>query len=217
MDATPTTTLALVLTALACGCGARARDVARVTTTSSAEEGRTRSASSRTIDNAGFVDNAGRTSTETARTDLSGMRATEVGSERVTGTPGTGAPVPPFDPTGPGARATEGEGAGASRSQRGTSGPPASGAPPETVVGRVAQARCDQATTCGRSTSTEACMMPERPKARADVERAACPNGIDTVQLGLCLASIRQLDCGARAGALDDVEACRASALCAPR
>ncbi|MBX3262609.1 MAG: hypothetical protein KIS78_15815 [Labilithrix sp.] len=53
-----------------------------------------RTSSPRTVDAAGFVDNGGRTSNESARTEMSGMRATETGAERPTGTPGVGLPIP---------------------------------------------------------------------------------------------------------------------------
>lgn len=214
------------------GCGAGAREVGRATTTSSAEEGRRRPAASRTIDNAGFVDNAGRTSTETARTEMSGMRASETGSERPTGTPSSGATVPAIGATGAGA--TGGEGAGAASSIRGAGSVTTSGAPDETVVARITRARCDHETTCGRVAparggaaaprgaepphgSQDACMMHERSRTHEDLSRASCANGFDAVQLANCLTAIRQLDCGARATALEDVQACQSSALCAPR
>ena len=78
------------------GCSGTAQ-VARVATTSSAADAQSRPAASRTVDSAGFVDNGGRPSSETARTQMSGMRATEGGGDRPTGTPGAGIPVPPLD------------------------------------------------------------------------------------------------------------------------
>lgn len=226
--------LLVIVGASALGCGAGTREVGRATTTSSAEEGRRRPAASRTIDNAGFVDNAGRTTSETARTQMSGMRASEVGSERPTGTPASGATIPTVG-AGSGGGAADGEGAGAASSVR-AAGPAVttSGAPDETVVARVTRARCDHETTCGRvapargnaalprgaeppHASQDACMMHERARTHDDMARAACANGFDAVQLANCLTAIRHLDCGARATALDDVQACQSSALCAPR
>jgi hypothetical protein len=177
------------------GCGARARDVARATTTSSMAEAGSRPASSRTIDDSGYVDNGGRPSSETARTEMSGMRASELGSERPTGTPGTGAGIPPRTPA---ARARS------------------SDELTRTVIARIASARCDRETTCGRSgAGRDTCMMHARPRVQADVDRADCAQGFETVQLGACLTALRQLDCGKVAVALDDVQACRATALCA--
>src|SRR5688500_17650196 len=61
-----------------------------------------------TLHSTGFVDNAGRTSEQTNRTEASGMRATETGSERPTGTAGSGLPLP----IGPSAQGDQvGEGA----------------------------------------------------------------------------------------------------------
>lgn len=85
----------LAVLALA-GCASSQR-AARVATTASVEEAQARPTSSRTVDDAGFVDNAGRPSSETARTQMSGMRATEGGGERPTGTAGAGIPVPLLD------------------------------------------------------------------------------------------------------------------------
>lgn len=83
-----------MLALVACGGTQKA---ARLATSASVEDAQARPAASRTVDDAGFVDNAGRPSSETARTQMSGMRATEGGGERPTGTPGAGAPVPLLD------------------------------------------------------------------------------------------------------------------------
>lgn len=168
------------------------------------------------------------------------MRASELGSERPTGTPASGAMVPPIDPNGPGAGVTQGEGAGAASTVRGPREITPSGAPEESAVARIARARCDQATACGHVASSaeggakappsagptreapthasqEACMTHEPPRAQQDIADAGCTNGVDGVQLGICLTAIRQADCRSRPLALDDIQACRASALCAPR
>src|SRR4051812_42051423 len=68
-------------------------DVGRgaVTTLTSGETNPSPPPQSRTVDNSGWVDPGGRTSDET-RPETSGMRATELGADRPTGT-NTGVPV----------------------------------------------------------------------------------------------------------------------------
>src|SRR5262245_57419562 len=81
---------AVVLIGAASSCNrSTVGEVASATTTTAAS-----SKSSRTLYNVGWVDNAGRTSEITTRSEMSGMRATEVGSEKPTGTPGSGTPLP---------------------------------------------------------------------------------------------------------------------------
>src|SRR5687768_906628 len=90
----------LVLTiAGAAACEKDARDRAGSTITYSARQPRPdqRPPPTRTLHSTGFVDNAGRTSEQTSRGEASGMRATETGSERPTGTAGSGLPLP-LDP-----------------------------------------------------------------------------------------------------------------------
>jgi hypothetical protein len=174
----------------------------------------------RTIDNTGFVDNGGRTSDETNRTVASGMRATETGSERPTGTPGSGLPLP-IEPSPP--PAAIGEGAGAAQSVRGAEGPPRGGVPiAESAVSRITRARCDLATSCdhvgeGKPYRTAVdCMMQERQRTMDEIDGAACPNGIDAVQLANCLADVRRQACTAPSSNLDALVGCQSSALCAP-
>lgn len=208
------------------------------TTTSSASTTRPdrRVPQSRTIDNAGFVDNAGRTSEQTNRTESSGMRATETGSERPTGT-ASGLPLP-AEPTG--ARGVSegerenagGEGPGtaprvpgapaAPAAPRAETGPVATGGPPTEAIGRLARARCDHATACndvgtGRAWgSQESCVVEQRDQARADVASLGCRRGVDRTQLATCLISIRLQGCDARGVGLDEVPECRTTALCVP-
>src|SRR4051794_24995803 len=86
----------LAVAAIATACGPS--DAIRLSQTSTTSVSVPRPAASgittRTIDNAGFVDNAGHTTDEVIRSQMSGMRVTELGSERITGTPGSGAPIP---------------------------------------------------------------------------------------------------------------------------
>ena len=174
----------------------------------------------RTIDNAGFVDNGGRTSDETSRSQMSGMRATEAGGERPTGTPGSGTPWP-FQSTA--APANVGEGAGAASSVRGTDAVPSSGGPVSEAVHRLARARCNRETTCNRVgrdrawASQESCVVHERERVAGEAESELdCPRGVDSVQLGTCLNAVRAQACDDQRGDLAVLPECAASALCAP-
>jgi len=214
--------LGIAALSAAAGC-TRGGDLGRGarTTTTSARTPRPDAtvASTRTIDNAGFVDNGGRTSDMTSRSELSGMRATESGSERPTGTPGSGFPLPLDVKT---QSRQVGEGAGAASSVRGTDARPTSGSPVDEAVGRIARARCDRETTCerigrGRAFPTQdACMTEHRTMARQETTQASCARGIDSTQLASCLQALRSQACNAGASELDNVPACRVSALCAP-
>lgn len=170
---------------------------------------------SRTADSTGFVDNAGRTSDQHGRSETSGMRATETGSERPTGTPASGTPIP-IDPPSHGAQV--GEGAGALGGEDATG----SGAPGDTVVGRIARARCDRETACDRVgegkpfATGEQCMASVRGRSRADVVAAQCSRGFDSTQVASCLTSIRQVACDARLDAIENVPHCQSSGLCVP-
>ena len=173
----------------------------------------------RTIDNAGFVDNGGRTSDETSRSEMSGMRATEAGGERPTGTPGSGTPWPYQSSA---AARPIGEGAGAASSESGTTKVPSSGGPVSEAVGRLARARCDRETTCNRIgrgrawASQESCVAHQREEVGVAMSALACPHGVDNVQLGTCLTALRSLACDDRRGDLAVLPECGANALCAP-
>lgn len=209
----------LVLAVVACGvaaCEKDTRDRAGSTITYSARQPRPdqRPVPRQTVDSAGFVDNAGRTSEQTNRTESSGMRATETGSERPTGTPGSGLPLP--EATGHDEQI--GEGAGSLGGEDATG----SGAPGDMLVGRVAQARCDREVACDRVgekkafATTEHCMSTLRERSRADVVAAQCARGFDNTQVGICLTSIRQYRCESALGAVDVIAQCQRSALCVP-
>ncbi|MDB4934003.1 MAG: hypothetical protein JWP87_975 [Labilithrix sp.] len=210
--------LVTALAVAACQRGDAARPASTTTTSAGIPAPQATGTTSRTIDNAGFVDNGGRTSDMLTRTEASGMRATEAGSERPTGTPGSGAPIP-IGPTPP---PNIGEGAGAASSVRGTSGPHPSGGPPVEALARFARARCDRETVCNRvgpgaSFSTqEACLSEQRERIRSDVDALACPRGIDILQLGTCLTAIRLQSCDDRRVDVEALPDCAASALCAP-
>jgi hypothetical protein len=172
----------------------------------------------RTTDSTGFVDNAGRPSEQRARTETSGMRATETGSEHPTGTPGSGWPLPGrLDP--PSAR---GEGAGAAQTARGNTGPRPAGGPEHLAISRLARALCDHEAVCGRigggraHESEDVCMMHERVPAREHVLGASCPQGLDQVQLGVCLVAVRNASCDADLRRPETLPECATNALCAP-
>ena len=142
------------------------------------------------------------------------MRATETGSERPTGTAGSGLPLP-LDPSTH--EEQIGEGAGSLGGEDGAG----SGAPGDMLVGRIAQARCDREVACDRIgdgkafATSEQCTASVRNRSRADVVAAQCKRGFDNTQVGLCLTSIRHFRCDAGLGAIDAIAQCQRSALCA--
>ncbi|MBX3204287.1 MAG: hypothetical protein KF764_04425 [Labilithrix sp.] len=175
-----------------------------------------RSSSSRTVDAAGFVDNGGRTSNETARTEMSGMRATETGAERLTGTPGVGLPLP-IEPAIPPRPAGER-----------TRPPPPSdsataGAPTEAVVAGAAQALCERERACGRVgtgalwASANKCLVAMRPLARSDLARTGCPDSFAPTPVASCLSAIRGAACDQRVDGLGALEECEARSICIER
>lgn len=204
--------------ATACDRGAQGRDVRTALTSANTPPPASTAVSSRTIDNAGFVDNGGRTSDMTGRSEMSGMRGTEAGSERPTGTPGSGLPLQIPSKT---ARTGIGEGAGAATSETGSSTPSAGG-PPSEAVARLARARCDRETSCNRvgpgraSATQDSCVAKQRERVGAAVSAMSCPHGIDNVQLGTCLNALRGQACTDRRGDLGVLPECVTNALCAP-
>jgi len=141
-----------------------------------------------TTDNGGFIDNGGRASGDEAnRPETAGMRSSELGMERPTGTPGAGFPLP-IEPSPP--RAVSGEGAGSATSETGYVGPQPSGGPEVEAMPRIARARCDHDTVCNRVgrgrlwESQDACVREQREVARDELAAAACPRGLDQTQLG---------------------------------
>lgn len=218
-----TAALALVAAVLACVPPGRVdRDATKsATDLSTLPAPATTGVPSRTVDSTGFVDNAGRTSDMTARTELSGMRATEVGSVFPTGTPGSGAPLP-IEPRPEAPRV--GEGAGAGDSIRGTEQDVTiSGIPWLAAVPGLARARCDREVVCGRVgadevfESADACVMAARAAVRDELFDAECPEGIDRVQLAICLNAVRRAPCDASLDAPAIATECSRTALCMPR
>jgi hypothetical protein len=115
-----------------------------------------------------------------------------------------------------------GEGAGAASSVRGTSTIPSTGGPVSEAVARLARARCDRETSCNRIgrgrawASEDACVAHERERLAPAATALGCPRGVDGVQLGICLNTIRGQACDDRRGDLAVLPECAESALCAP-
>ena len=179
-----------------------------------------------TIDNTGFIDNGGRSSDMTTRSEMSGMRATEAGGERPTGTPGSGLPlpIPPSEPPRSLQEALE-EGTrsptDSPRGSRRSTSAPESGLSPENAY-RVARARCDRETACsrvgaGRTWATQdSCVTDQRERVGADFASLSCPRGLAPMELGACLNAVRVRPCTGGAGAeLEEVSECLPSAICA--
>ena len=208
--------LGVVVAGGVAACEKDNRDRAGSTITYSARQPRPdqRPVPTQTLHSTGFVDNAGRTSEQTNRTETSGMRATETGSERTTGTPGSGLPLPEAK----GHEPQVGEGAGSLGGEDATG----SGAPGDMLVGRIAQARCDREVACDRVgqkktfATSEQCTSTLRERSRADVVAARCARGFDNTQVGICLTSIRQYRCESTLEAVDVISQCQSSALCVP-
>lgn len=202
------------LAAFACSKSAAERPVSTITYSARLPRPDTTATSKRTVDSTGWVDNAGRTSEQNTRSEMSGMRATEIGGERPTGTPGSGTPIIPVKKR---PRAPVAENAAA----LGNEGAAGNGAPGDTVVARVARARCDRETACDRVGSgkefgtSEHCMSSLRETARADVVEAGCLRGFDATQLAICLNAIRQLSCETELDAIASVANCQSATLCA--
>jgi hypothetical protein len=215
--------VALAAGLVACGRGDPFRPAQTTTTGAMIPRPDALGVTSRTIDNAGFVDNGGRTSDETARTALSGMRATELGSERLTGTPGSGAPIPL--PASALPRSVEEvllEGARTPASSTRERTGLAQDGPSIESIGRLARARCDRETACNRVgegqlwSTQESCVTQQRERVRDDLASLSCERGFDGVQLRACLNAVRLQACTDARSALDAVSECRSSALCNP-
>jgi hypothetical protein len=170
----------------------------------------------RTIDNAGFVDNAGHTDEETLRSEMSGMRATESGSERITGTPGYGLPLP-IEPRAP---RRVGETGVVTSETAPAGGVATTTAAMDETIARVARARCDRETTCNRvgpghrSSSQSSCLVQERMRARREMSQYSCARGVDMIPLGTCLNTLRALRCEVGSLELDATPECAPVAIC---
>lgn len=206
---------AAVAAAAACE-RAQTRAPADARTTSASMRPEARPAPVKTVDKDGFVDNAGRSSSETARTEMSGMRATEIGSERPTGTPGIGFPIPleprTREPQPP-------ERAPAPPIGRTTT----TGAPIEGVASRAAQALCDRETSCERVGpnrpwgSLASCTNALRPIASEDLAESGCSDGFEPTAVAACLSAMRLSACDKRVDRLGAFPECEPRSLCRRR
>ncbi|AKV03249.1 hypothetical protein AKJ09_09912 [Labilithrix luteola] len=150
----------------------------------------------RTVDSAGYVDNAGRTEEVTA-----GATPTVRGRGE-----GIVAPRPP-------------------ESTSGSSEVPPSGAPataPATAteaVPRLVRALCDRESACervgtaARYASADSCMAEKRQNVESLLE-AGCPKGVASSAFGACLGAIRVASCEPSAVQVGTLPACRAEAVC---
>jgi hypothetical protein len=173
---------------------------------------------SHTVDSDGFVDNAGRTSNERNRTEASGMRATETGSQVPTGTPGSGLPLP----FGPGeVRREPSRETPANRWALGT--PQPGGASARVVAQKMARAYCDREWSCGRISVADAwaskarCMERIDSRFYEDLGAAGCPDAFDPNVVPACLSSIRERACDVKIENLASVSQCTPNTLCLPR
>lgn len=178
----------------ACGGAGRHSNVA-----SSAELTSAGSPDARTVDNAGWVDAAGRTR------QVSGSAATPMGRGNEV------APRAPERAAGPS-----------------TSEPPqatAAPAPPASdateLVERAARALCDREAYCqrigmGKSfESNDACLVEKRQRVHTVLDRAACTE-LPGERVAACLSAIRQSACGPSETALGPPEECAKARLCGP-
>lgn len=168
---------------------------------------------SQTVDSTGFVDNAGRTSDQRDRTELSGMRATETGSHVPTGTPGSGLPLP-IEPAAP-PRPPE-----APRVDAMAIDPaPRDG----TVLGAVLEAvtfvHCDRERRCGRLEPArgDECRASVGSRYREELGAADCAYSFDVDDVVACLSAIRDTPCEIEIEDVSRLAHCRAPVLCLPR
>lgn len=153
---------------------------------------------SHAVDNAGYVDNGGRSMDEsTASTELGGARPTENGGRAPAETP-LGVPIP----------------------QAGAPGNPRPDTAFDDRSQRISRAICDRETFCNRVGtgktfgSQEECTVQFNKTAKGYIEAASCERGVDDAQLGSCLAAVRQLQCAGEHQTLQGIPACRA--ICNP-
>ncbi|MDB4941254.1 MAG: hypothetical protein JWP97_788 [Labilithrix sp.] len=164
-----------------------------------------------TVDNAGFVDNSGRTSDEYPMGELGGARPTEGGGRPPASSPST-VPLP------------AGGGNVESSFRPGTTPPPTGAATsPRTSEdddNRLGRATCDREVACNRIgagqawKSADSCVVHFTAVSRGQIEKAGCPNGIKADQLALCLKAVRTLPCNAGPAKLETIPACHGAALC---
>lgn len=91
----------------------------------------------------------------------------------------------------------------------------------KTAVDEIAAARCAREAECdkigrsGRYKTQTDCVTDEQRSEFDHIGPQQCSAGIDRDRLDACLSSLRTEDCKGPMGAIQDVSACNASALCA--
>ncbi len=89
----------------------------------------------------------------------------------------------------------------------------------KTAVDEIAAARCEREAEChkiggnGRYKTQTDCAVNEQRSEFDDIGPKQCGAGIDRDKLDACVSALRTEDC--KMGAIPDVSACNASALCA--
>jgi hypothetical protein len=175
-----------------------------------------------TVDNAGFVDNGGRTSDEVNRTQLSGMRPTDLGGQNFAATPASGWPWP----LQRGWRAPTKELPAREGEARRTLVPRKvleGGIPPTVVSAQIAEAECERDLTCAEHGErhdwpTDAkCMAGLRDRERREVEAAGCELGFDAGNVARCLMALRNTPCDVHLDSAADLNDCDAQSLCTAR
>lgn len=168
--------------------------------------------SSQTLYSTGFVDNAGRTSDERGRTELSGMRATEAGSQQPVGTPASGLPVPlgPRPERFEAPRAYQGSQAKAEPARSATVARPA--------LESLSRAYCERERKCGRLANDQAsaCQHAATKRFGENIGGAGCPYSLDATKVAGCATSIRETPCESSAESVASSETCDASTMCLP-
>ncbi len=202
----------VVLLSMLCACGGGG-ELGRgaQTTLTSGEAHPSKPPESRTVDNTGFVDNSGRTSEETTRPETAGVRVTETGTDRTTGT-NTGVPngartgAQPEAPLVPKTAAL---------APRGNVSPIAGyGDEP----GKLGRAMCDHEKACDRVgagrtwESDDACTSTLRARAIADLDKASC--SLDASAVSVCLGAIRKAPCDRVIDRPSAVDLCVDAAIC---
>jgi hypothetical protein len=191
------------------GLACSSRRPASATHTPSDQKGGPGSPELRTVDNAGFVDPAGRTH--------------EVGAGTYGGAPSDfreGVPPPQREQPTTTTTTSKGKSDGGSAAPTAITPAPAPSDPTD-FNGRAARALCDRETYCGRIgagksfESAEACLADKRERVRAAVRAAPCRE-IRGDRISSCLTAIRAVACGLPTDSVQPPPACTAPVLCHP-
>jgi hypothetical protein len=91
----------------------------------------------------------------------------------------------------------------------------------KTAIDEIAAARCAREAECdkigrtGRYKTQTDCAVDEQRSEFGDIGPKKCGKGIDRDKLDACVSGLRTEDCKGPMGAIPDLPACNASALCA--